>query len=150
MIDPAMKSTKLRFSIQPYVGMGVACALSLVMLFIISFETKTWDPLIEFWWLPSLLFAGWVFIGTRYRIFYDHACVKMVASGLAPVLIAYSEITRIRNESSFEQGRPFRRIAIYAGDRFVDLSLKHFVIEDVRSLIGVIQGKRPDLEFPKF
>jgi len=49
--------------------------------------------------------------------------------------------------------RPFRRITIYAEGaeitKFIDVSLKHFVAEDIRKLMRKIHDNRPDLSLPK-
>ena len=78
------------------------------------------------------------------------------------VVIPVNEITSIKKGASFErlkssQGitrRVFRRIAIYQEKsdgtvKFVDVSLKHFIPEDIKKLMTLIHEKRPDLEIPK-
>lgn len=140
---------KLGFSVQPYIGMGIVCVLWLAMLIFIAAHEKTWTLLLEIGWLPPLLFAGWVFIGTRYRVLYDDKRVEMTASGRASVSILYDEIVSVAKEASIERGRPFRRIAIHADSNFIDVSLKHFAIDDVRNLMRVIHEKRPGLALPE-
>jgi hypothetical protein len=54
----------------------------------------------------------------------------------------------------FAASRPFRRIAIYAGDprgtgKFIDVSLKHFAADDVRKLMRIVHDRRSDLILPK-
>jgi ribosome-interacting GTPase 1 len=81
------------------------------------------------------------------------------ASGMSDVSIKADKITRIEQEVSnvgtlVRFNRPSRRIVIYAekphGEcMYIDVSLKHFVADDVRKLMRAIQVRRPDLEFPK-
>jgi hypothetical protein len=147
-----MRQVKLQRSIQPYADIGLACCLLLVMLTFISAETKTWSPILEFGWLPLLLFAGWVFIGWRYQISYDDEQIVMHASGSVPTSIGFSEISQVQKEISIGRGRPFRRIVVYAqhsSGKFIDVSLKHFVLRDVRKLIQAIKNHRPDLVTPE-
>jgi hypothetical protein len=146
--------TQLRRDFQPYVGMGIANVFSVLMVGIMAIDTKTWAPLWEFGWLPPLLFAGWVYLGMRYRVSYTDIGIEMIASGLAPAFIQFDGIARIENEVSIQRGRPLRRIAIYSSKqggkvKWVDVSLKHFKIEDIRVLLDMIRQKRHDLEIPQ-
>ena len=98
-----------------------------------------------------------------YKVFWRNDTVGMHTIGMKEdVVIPVNEITSIKKGASFErlkssQGitrRVFRRIAIYQEKsdgtvKFVDVSLKHFIPEDIKKLMTLIHEKRPDLEIPK-
>ena len=97
-------------------------------------------------------------MGTRYRIYWNNGEIiqKAVAGNLTK--IKTDEITNEVQETSDLQtlatfSRPMRRIVIYArhadGGKFIDVSLKHFVAEDIRNLMRAIHERRPDLSLPK-
>jgi hypothetical protein len=70
------------------------------------------------------------------------------------IVIPAKDISLVRTETSPERGRVLRRIAIYSNldsknPKFVDVSLKHFVPEDIRKLMDAIHKERPDLVLPK-
>lgn len=95
-----------------------------------------------------------MWLGMRYRGFYSHDHVGMQGAGLVPVIIEFGRIELVRDETSVERGRPFRRVAVYPKQshgtkRWVDVSLKHFRIEDIRGLLGIIKRQRPDLVVPE-
>jgi hypothetical protein len=106
-----------------------------------------------------LLFAPLVYIGLKYKIYWGTDNICQEASGGPRVCIEYGEITRIALETSspgelLSASRPFRRIAIYGAspsgaDKFIDVSLKHFVAGDFRELMHAIHDHRPDLTLPK-
>jgi len=105
-----------------------------------------------------LLFAPLVYIGLKYKVYWKDNEICQEASGGPKVCIAYGEITRLALETSKpaelpSSSRPFRRIAIYGGnvgnfDSFIDVSLKHFVADDIRKLMRAIRARRSDLELP--
>jgi hypothetical protein len=145
---------RLRRSTQPYIGIGLACALFLALLVVIAAETRDWTPVLEFGWLPPFLFMGWVALGMRYQVSFTDTTIEMHASGLAPAFMRFDEIARVENEASTQQGRPLRRIAIYSRKqggkvKWIDISLKHFAIHDIRVLLDIIRQKRPDLGVPQ-
>ena len=90
-----------------------------------------------------MLIGGLFFIGLKYKIYWTDEFVCQEASGRAKVCIKYGEITKISSEVSepgqlLAASRPFRRIAIYAEKphdegKFIDVSLKHFVADDIAS-----------------
>lgn len=140
--------------------MGQIVILSLVTLFLLftSIKVHAWGPLLTapvMW----LLFSIPIYIGLKYKISWSDKEVCQEASGGPKVCIPYSEITNVRSEISKPGGllaasRPFRRIAIYAGDtkgtgKFIDVSLKHFAADDVRKLMAALHDRRPDLALPK-
>jgi len=104
-----------------------------------------------------VLFAGLVWIGLKYRVFWDSTDVIQHASGLPEKHIAFDKITEIRIErapvSAFlAMPRPFRRVAIYGrrhdSAAFIDISLRHFRLEDIEELLTAIRERRPDLTVP--
>lgn len=135
-----------------YVGMGAACLLTLGMLVFICEKTETWSPIFEVGWLPPVLFLSWVALGWRYQVFYDEHQIVMKALGVRPVSIGFDQIAKIDKETSIARGRPFRRVVVYSigsSGKFIDVSLKHFMIQDVRELVGDIKHHRPDLVTPE-
>ncbi len=56
-------------------------------------------------------------------------------------------------QTLLSMSRPFRRITIYGntheGMKVIDVSLKHFNLDDVRKLMKVIHDHRPDLPMPQ-
>jgi hypothetical protein len=144
----------LRRSIRPYVGLAVI--LLLVSLFVIAGSFQQNDSTFGFIIvLGSIFFLALnVFIGTRYRVYWKNDAVGMHPVGSKDVIIPVDKITLVRQETSLERGRAFRRIAIYAHSAedkatFVDVSLKHFAHDDIRKLMRAIHEKRPDLSLPK-
>lgn len=93
-------------------------------------------------------------LNLRYTITWDGAAIVQTAFGLSEVSIKPDEITKVRLETSdvrtlFKANRPYNRIAIYAGNKFIDVSMKHFKLEDIRKLMAVIRETRPDLPIDK-
>jgi len=151
-------SFALRRSSGPYVGFTVILAGVTALLVFVSLKTSDWSPFgmsLVAWFFLAMI----VYIGTRYRIFWRDGEIVQKASGRVDVSIRVEEITRVEQETSgvrtlLSFRRPFRRITIYAGElhnkgKFIDVSLKHFVADDVRRLVRVIQARRPALALPK-
>lgn len=149
---------QLRRTIAPYMGQIVILSIVTLGALFVSIQRSVWDlilAVVAIW----LLFAVQVFIGRKYRIYWTEDDVRQQASGGADVSIKYSEIARIAFETSkpgewLAASRPFRRIVIYAKkshaeSKFIDVSLKQFVAEDIRNLMRAIHGRRPDLSLPK-
>jgi hypothetical protein len=160
-MNPDTESTRafvLRRSVGPYVGFTVILVGVTGLMVFVSLKTRDWTPL-------EMMSVGWfflaviVYIGTRYRIFWRDGAVVQRASGRVDVSIKPDEITRVEQETSdvrtlFSFRRPFRRITIYAekprGEgKYIDVSLKHFVADDVRKLMRAIHARRADLTLPK-
>jgi hypothetical protein len=148
----------LRRSVQPYVGLLVIFGILMVTGAIVAIRINDWSGLETI--VPSfcVFFGAIVFMGTRYRIYWDNGEIiqKAVAGNLTKIKV--NEITNVIQETSDLQtlatfSRPMRRIAIYArhtdGGKFIDVSLKHFVLADVRTLMRTIHDRRPDLQIPK-
>lgn len=102
----------------------------------------------------SCLAAFIIMLNQRYTVAWNGRAVVQTAFGKRLVSICPGAITKIRFEISdtralFAANRPYRRVAIYAGDEFIDVSMKHFKLDDIRKLIGILRGARPDLSIGK-
>ena len=148
---------QLRRTIAPYMGQLIIFSLVTLGVLFVSIHKHVLSlilPVPIMW----LLFAFVVSIGLRYRIVWTNSEVCQRASGGSNVCIGYGEITRITLEVSrpgewFAASRPFRRIVIYAAEprgenKFIDVSLKHFLTDDICELMRAIRVHRPDLELP--
>jgi hypothetical protein len=98
------------------------------------------------------------YANTRYRIFWKNGDIEQIAANKNITVLKTAEIKRIALEHSdirtlLSYTRPSRRIAIYAqgpdGNKWIDVSLKHFAPEDIRQLMRAIHERRPDLSMPK-
>jgi hypothetical protein len=94
---------------------------------------------------------------TRYRIFWDDGEIKQIGTDRSVTVIDVSEITHIdRERSSVSERlllrRPMDRIAIYGGRgeraKRIDVSMRHFMKDDIRTLIKFIHERRPELIVP--
>ncbi len=149
-------SFALRRSFRPYWGLVIIFSILSVYGLYYTFTSHDLFGL--------SIFFGWIFVafntwfGMRYRIFWDDGEIiqKAVAGNLTK--IKTDEITDVIQETSDLQtlatfSRPMRRIVIYArhaeGGKFIDVSLKHFVADDIRKLMRAIHERRPDLTLPK-
>lgn len=123
----------------------------------VSMKKHEWGIAIAVGVIWLLSFAYFSF-GFKYKIFWTNEEIRQEASG-GNVCIRYEAITKVQlevaNSAEFvSPSRPFRRIAIYAerhsGDAdFIDISLKHFNLADVRQVLKSIHLHRPDLVLPK-
>lgn len=160
-------SFKLRHSIQPYRGF-VTIYVALAVLFItISATTKDWRdsiaPLLVLTAAFATLFAFWMFLNLRYEVALENDTITMRSSSLISnptdlTSIRIADIASIKKETSglhasVKLRRPFRRVAIYAEHggniRWIDVSLKHFLRDDIRRLMDAIHDRRPDLSLPQ-
>ncbi|HWB44514.1 MAG TPA: hypothetical protein VG900_03670 [Hyphomicrobiaceae bacterium] len=160
-MNPGAVSTHafaLRRTVAPYVGFLVIMSGVMILLAYVSLKTRDWTPIasVQMAW-P--LFGVLVWIGTCYRIFWRDGAILQKASGGPDVSIRPDEITSVEQETSdvgtaLAMRRPFRRIVIYAENprgegKYIDVSLKHFLADDVRKLMRAIHARRPDLALPK-
>lgn len=99
-----------------------------------------------------------VLISLKYRIFWSTSEVWQRASGMKDVKIRYENISEIRREEAISSewlamSRPFHRLVIVGksseGFRIVDISLRHFNLNDIHEFISVVKDKRPDLILPE-
>jgi hypothetical protein len=161
------KSFKLRHSLQPYGGFVVIYAALAIFFVIASVTTNNWKdsvPLLSFLTAAFvILVVFWAFLNSRYRVALEDGTLVMQSASLfnksrALTSIKIADITSVKKEisdthSAIKLRRPFRRIAIYAGQgdgaKWIDVSLKHFKLEDIRKLLRGIRDSRPDLDVPE-
>ncbi len=151
-------SFALRRSVAPYVGLPVIFTCVLIGMVAVAIKINDWSGIETIVPIFLVFFGAVVFMGARYRIFWKDGEIvqKAVAGNLTK--IKTDEITDVIQETSDVQtlvtfSRPMRRIVIYArhadGGKFIDVSLKHFVADDIRKLMSAIHDRRPDLQIPK-
>jgi hypothetical protein len=145
---------ELRHTFRPYIGLVVIFGGVLLFLVFVMYKTHDWD------WKFGLEAVGmmaffiflFVYLGSRYRILWDDTGVTMRASGGPPRRFTYSEIHDIRYEVEVSQSRPMRRIVLYKAHRphkeWIDISLKHFPLDQINQLLADIHTHRPDLSVP--
>lgn len=148
---------QLKRTIDPYTGQLIILSLVTLGAVFVAITKKTWGLLVAVL-IGWLLFGFLVCLGLRYRISWDSDEVCQQASGGRDVHIKYDDVVRVVSETSkpgewLAASRPLRRIVIYAKglggeDRFIDVSLKHFQADDIRSLMRAIRARRPDLSIP--
>ena len=142
----------LRRSANPYLSLSMILFGVMILQLGLSIKVHSWKPLVAIS-IIWLWFAVVVFIGTRYRIFWKDGTIVQKAFGKSDVTIGVYEISDLRQETSnvgtlARFRRPFRRVTIYAEGperKFIDVSLKHFLAEDVKRLMSIIEAHRPDL-----
>jgi hypothetical protein len=147
----------LRRTIRPYVGQFIIFVGFVIFCIVIFIKTSE----SAFLWLsfvPLLLFGiSIVCFGMKYKVLWNKESVVMCASGGPERRIRFDEITSVKKETSsgsdvLAQSRPFRRIAVYRGkddpNTRVDISLRHFDLNDINQLLAVIHAHRPDLDIP--
>jgi hypothetical protein len=131
----------------------------LVFLPIVPYMFRTHDlsPLV-FWAIIGPLAVVYVWYQRRYRISWQNGSVVQNAAAGPVVTISVDEMERVVQERSdirtlLSLSRPGRRITIYGrtapGMKFIDVSLYHFKLNDVRKLMRLIHERRPDLVVPK-
>ena len=151
MLDSQISSRPfvLRQSLGPYYGLLIILFAVVILQILISIKIGNWSPLLATG-IMWIFFAVVIFIGTRYKILLKDGVVVQKSFAKQDVAIPVAEITDICQEISDVSAlvrfrRPFRRITIYHRDKFIDVSLKHFLTEDVNKLLALIQEQRPDL-----
>lgn len=149
---------QLRRTVAPYMGQVIILSVVTLGVIFVSIHKHVLSLIfsVPIMWL---LLGFLVYIGLSYRIVWSNDEVCQRASGGSDVCIKYGEITRITSETSkpgewLAASRPFRRIVIHAEsprgeDKFIDVSLKHFVAEDIRELMRTIRVRRPGLDLPR-
>jgi hypothetical protein len=149
----------LRRTITPYIALTLILVGITVCLAYVAHKTSQWNLL----WVAAAtwpLFAfAYLYFGLKYRVLWDSIGVYMRASGMKEQrLVRYEDITSIKYETAqvsefAAQSRPFRRIVVkgpaHKRDAFVDISLRHFRLEDIQELLTEIHARRPDLPIPK-
>lgn len=141
---------RLRRSMRPYAGLAVIYGAVLLLCLWVSF-TKPHSGMLSAVPLLVPAFAAPVYIGTRYRVALTDGMLVQHAFGMADVIIALSDIGKVRGETGAGRKkrikRPFRRIAFYhmGNGQWIDVSLKHFAMSDIEALLRCIAVARPDL-----
>ncbi len=151
------KLVHLRRTIAPYVGQTVILAGVTVYLTYVSHARSDWRGM----WALAIIWPLYAFstlyFGLKYRVLWDETGLVMRASGLAERRIELDEITGISSEFAdvtelLAQSRPFRRIVVHGRKHdpkaFVDISLRHFRLDDIEELLATIRTRRPDLHVP--
>ncbi|HUB52106.1 MAG TPA: hypothetical protein VL986_08160 [Terracidiphilus sp.] len=144
-------------TVSPYVGQTLILFGVTIFVFCVAFKKADWN----FLWATTLvwiLYGAYVaFICAPYRILWNGDSVVMRASGLKERCIRFNEIAEIKYQlaspSEFAApSRPFRRFVVlplHHPKQFIDISLRHFRLEDIEDLMAAIHAARPDLELPK-
>ena len=143
----------LRRTVQPYIGVGVIFSCVTILVVYESLKSSDWQFALLFVCLVIPLFSfGYLNFGLKYRVLWDGAGVYMRASGGPERHIGFDEISSIRYKVSASQSRPFRRIEIHGAKRdakaFVDVSLRHFRLDDIDTMMKEIRAHWPDLRVP--
>lgn len=155
IVDRSVQHLRRGFS--PYIGeASILLLISFGALFV-SMKKHDWGLAIAVCVIWLLAFVYFSF-GLKYKIFWTNEEIRQEASG-GSVHVRYEAITKVQlevaNSAEFvSSSRPFRRITIYAekpsGDtEFIDISLKHFNLTDIRRVLKSIHLHRPDLALPK-
>jgi len=143
----------LRRRFGPILGFPIFLCIPLIALTFGSLKTNNFD------WIkiviPTfiLLYGFMLFFQLGYRlIFKDNKIIQRASNGEITT-IEINEIENIKQETSDTQTlislrRPSNRITIYAKEKIVDVSLKHFKSEDVRKLMKIIHDHRPEITIP--
>jgi hypothetical protein len=142
----------LRRTVTPYIGEGII--LTTVIAGSCYVANAKHQP--AFYWASiavALLYASYVALfGVRYRVSFDDSAITMRAAGGKRV-IRYGEIAAVQYEVRPSQSRPIRRIVILGDNtalkNFIDVSVRHFNLDDIAALLKTVHDRRPDLAIPK-
>lgn len=147
----------LKRTIQPYVGQSLLLLAVTAFAIYESVASADWN----FMWAPAVFLPLYgiyvVYFGMKYRVFWSKDSVVMHASGGPDRCIRFDEITSVKKEISsvgdiLAQSRPFRRIVVCGRKQDpnarVDISLRHFDLNDINQLLTAIRAYRSDLEIP--
>jgi hypothetical protein len=145
-------TTKLRRTPRPYVGIGVILIFVSALVALVATQLRSIQPLIYTgaMWIPYIV---WLYIGSRYKVYWDEEHIFQRASGVKQICISFSDIEAVQLKSKMLSdavaGRPFIRIEISDISNTIDISLKHFKNSDIKRLMQVIISKRPDVYVPR-
>jgi hypothetical protein len=147
----------LRRTFRPYVGQLLILTAVTVFAVYESVASSDWG----FMWAPavflSLFGIYFLYFGMKYRVLWNEDSVVMRARGGPEQRVSFGEITSVGKETSsagevLAQSRPFRRIVICGRKddpkMRVDISLRHFDLNDIGQLLTAIHAHRPDLDIP--
>jgi hypothetical protein len=143
----------LRRSFQPYLGEAIIFGALSVLLVFAWMRTSNTSWLVAIIVLLVIVLASH-YADFRYRVFWRNGVIERVTSNGIHTTIRIADISRITLEKSESSAmltlrRPMRRVTIYAmnGDH-LDVSLRHFVVEDIRKMLQDIHKNRSDLTLP--
>lgn len=144
--------TILRRTLTPYIGQTAILIGVTVLTAYVAQEKRQWGLLWGLLVIWPLFAANVYFFGMKYRIWWNDVGVTMSASGGQDRQVRFDEVSEIRYEIGLSQSRPFRRIVIF-GSRAgpfdsIDISLRHFRLEDIEKLLVDIRKLRPDIPLP--
>ena len=152
----AEETFALRRSAGPYVSLG-AILCGIAIWFLVDAYRKPDRGTVETAVLLLAGYAAFVLIGMRYRISLSDNTITQRAFGKRNVCISIRDISSVSTEVSdvktfVQMNRPMRRIVIASvGDGHattIDVSMKHFLMADIRKLMRIINSARPDLNVP--
>jgi len=153
-MDQQYKNFALKRSMKPYIGELIIIGGVIILLTWTFIKTSSWS----FIWVILIGFVLYVlehYTDLRYRVFWKNGAVERIGTSNFVTRIIASDITKVTLEKSdlatmLSRTRPTRRITIYGkNDQHLDVSLKHFVTEDIQKLMEEIHKLRPDLDIPK-
>jgi len=146
---------ELRRTITPYFGILIILTIVTSIVFV---KAQGIDELkaLAVIWIPFLFYY---LVGNSYRIFLIDKAVIQKGFGVKTFVIAAEDIRDIKEEASlgetrsFLVQRPYQRIVISSRKDpkgYIDVSLRHFKMQDIVKLLSEIHAMRPDLKLPKF
>ena len=147
----------MRRTIAPYRTLSTVFILAAIWTFVLSAKWGKWD-LFESVLIVIGFYLPTIFIGLCYRISIQDGVITQKGFNMSVVAIKIKDISEVKQESSdvvtlAKMNRPVQRITIYSDadgvQSSIDISLKHFVADDIRRLLHAIQEERPDLLMPK-
>jgi hypothetical protein len=110
-----------------------------------------------FWFTMALGLPICTILGMRYRISLRDNTITQQAFGKRNVSISIRDVSSVGTEVSdaktfVQMNRPMRRIVIASvrdgQATTIDVSMKHFLMADIRKLMRIIHSARPDLNVP--
>jgi hypothetical protein len=143
----------LRRTMTPYVGELVIVGAIMIGMVALSLKTSSWPPL-GVALIGCCLLLVTHYADLRYRVFWRDGTVERITANNIKTTIKAFDISHVVLEQSTGIGmlalrRPVRRITIYGkGEQHLDVSLRHFALDDIRRLMEVIHKMRPDLALP--
>lgn len=152
MTDASEKA--LRLTLTPYIGQLIIIFVTTSFLFFVALFKDAWG-LFYMMSVAWAFFALFVYIATRYRIYWTEDHIRRQASGGPDAIIAIKDIAEVIEERAtagemVAQSAPFRRIRVSdRSGQHINISLRHFRPEDIRELMRWVQKCRPDLTLPK-
>jgi hypothetical protein len=157
LTNPQNHSRELRRVVTPYIGQTVILFVVSLFLIYVAAAKSQWGLLwaaATFWSIYALYV---VVFGLKYTVSWSEAGLLMTARGGPSRKVRFEDITSVESEIAsprefLAQARPYRRLVIRGKadtiDSVIDVSLRHFRIEDIRSLLAKIKSHRPDISLP--